>query len=993
MVAAVFRARARTIDHLGREQIADCPTAISELWKNAYDAYATAVALHIFDGKPPVAVIADDGHGMHAEDFVEKWLVVGTESKAGSSKTPERDRNGLPPRPRQGQKGIGRLSSAFLGPLLLVLSKRRDAPLAAALIDWRLFENPYLYLEDIELPVLELDAKEQVLAQLPAMFETLRGNLMGSGTDRERDARIVEAWERLSQEQAEASKSSTKQAIEAVLESAPFSERHLHQWPFWRGDADHGTVLLIADIGFDLTANFESWYPADDAAKDARVQLFGTLSSFTDPYADERDLGTGYGAGRFGYSVTAWEGALRRAVIVPEREFDLRNLEELEHVVDGEVDEHGVFNGRIKAFGSWLEGPVRIEPKGQVKTRTVSRVGPFRLRLGSFQQVVSASSHPPLVHEHLTKQAKRYAGVMVYRNGLRVMPYGREDNDFFEIEERRSKHAGRYFWSNRRTFGRVAITRDGNPNLRDKAGREGLIDNEAAKGFRALVINILEKTGRDYFGTDSDFQKTHLPVIKAHRAEQRAAEARDQQRTLRRQQFRADLRRHAPELAAILGEADRVADRVRALDAAATTKDILPLRDAQRRLHDRLRGCTLRDVPQTLGSLEKEYSQFRHNQRHAEELLATLDRSLSEALDARKPDSPGDIARRDLEAHAAFLQDRLRDWHREALALLDAERGRVTDLYEARDRAYHGRALPLLEELAAQRMPLARTLARLTEEREHVDLDNADVFEPYLGALRSLRESIDLQALANQGTDQLDDLRQQLERLHALAQLGITVEIIGHEIEGFELSISQGLKEFPAEVRSTAAFGAVRTAHEALADRLRFLSPLKLSGPTFRTTLSGAAIFDYVTRFFGDRLGGDGPSLEATPRFLAFSVYEQPARVFPVFTNLVNNSLYWVRQQGGAPGHILFDAVAGRVAVADDGPGVEPDDLKHLFTLFFTRKVRGGRGVGLYLCRANLAAGGHTIEYATEEPYRILPGASFVIDFKGARYDGPAAEL
>lgn len=45
-----FQTRARTIDHLGREQIADCPTAISELWKNAYDAYARQVSLHIFDG-------------------------------------------------------------------------------------------------------------------------------------------------------------------------------------------------------------------------------------------------------------------------------------------------------------------------------------------------------------------------------------------------------------------------------------------------------------------------------------------------------------------------------------------------------------------------------------------------------------------------------------------------------------------------------------------------------------------------------------------------------------------------------------------------------------------------------------------------------------------------------------------------------------------------------------------------------------------------------
>ena len=55
-----FQTRARTIDHLGREQIADCPTAISELWKNAYDAYARKVELHLFDGDIPVAALLDD---------------------------------------------------------------------------------------------------------------------------------------------------------------------------------------------------------------------------------------------------------------------------------------------------------------------------------------------------------------------------------------------------------------------------------------------------------------------------------------------------------------------------------------------------------------------------------------------------------------------------------------------------------------------------------------------------------------------------------------------------------------------------------------------------------------------------------------------------------------------------------------------------------------------------------------------------------------------
>ena len=45
VTTAAFRTRARTVDHLGRGQIADCPTAVSELWKNAWDAYARNVIL------------------------------------------------------------------------------------------------------------------------------------------------------------------------------------------------------------------------------------------------------------------------------------------------------------------------------------------------------------------------------------------------------------------------------------------------------------------------------------------------------------------------------------------------------------------------------------------------------------------------------------------------------------------------------------------------------------------------------------------------------------------------------------------------------------------------------------------------------------------------------------------------------------------------------------------------------------------------------------
>ena len=195
VISATFQTRARTIDHLGREQIADCPTAISELWKNAYDAYARNVSLNIFDGIIPVATLVDDGHGMSIEDVVSKWLTVGTESKAINNDVPIKDKNGIDKsRVKQGQKGIGRLSCAALGSLMLLVSKKTDQSYVACLLDWRLFENPYLMLNDINIPITEFNIKEELPLILPDMFDALLSNVWGSGKDSLRDDRIENAW-------------------------------------------------------------------------------------------------------------------------------------------------------------------------------------------------------------------------------------------------------------------------------------------------------------------------------------------------------------------------------------------------------------------------------------------------------------------------------------------------------------------------------------------------------------------------------------------------------------------------------------------------------------------------------------------------------------------------------------------------------------------------------------------------------------------------------
>jgi len=83
---AKFRTKARAVDLLGKGQIADLPTAITELWKNGYDAYAGNLEAHLFCKgfkglKEPLFVMSDDGIGMSEDDILNKWVVIGTDSK------------------------------------------------------------------------------------------------------------------------------------------------------------------------------------------------------------------------------------------------------------------------------------------------------------------------------------------------------------------------------------------------------------------------------------------------------------------------------------------------------------------------------------------------------------------------------------------------------------------------------------------------------------------------------------------------------------------------------------------------------------------------------------------------------------------------------------------------------------------------------------------------------------------------------------------------
>ncbi|EBY3293274.1 histidine kinase, partial [Salmonella enterica subsp. enterica serovar Emek] len=523
-----FKARARTIEHLGKGQIADCPTAISELWKNSYDAYARDVALYTIDGDHPCGALIDNGCGMSVEQLVDNWLIVGTESKTKKKALSKEDRFGLPIRKTQGEKGIGRLSAAFLSPVTYLVTKRINSNFTALLIDWRLFENPYLSFEDIIIPSAEFESLDDANNILFELIKQLKVNIAFEENAEESEDQIFrrDAWARFSEDEKELSKFddfiTTQQKILNFCVSVNIPSEIYSPWDdILRKTEDldggkHGTALFLLELGRELSLLTNTGDLAKDNAEliDIEQSLVDTLRGFVNPYVEIKHS--------FSYEIfSVRKNGYHRPILSQTDVFGKNDFDALEHTVVGKIDNKGWFRGKVKSFGE-ERGEVIIPSNISVSEKY--GVGPFDIRIGTFEIMPKNTTHSEREHTNLEAKAKKYAGLMVFRDDLRVLPYGRVDNDFFQIEERRSLNAGRYYWSNRRIFGYIGISQDENRELKDKSGREGFIRNQAARELKNIVSDLLKVLADKYFGRESDERKEHLEQVKKERELRKAAQ-------------------------------------------------------------------------------------------------------------------------------------------------------------------------------------------------------------------------------------------------------------------------------------------------------------------------------------------------------------------------------------------------------------------------------------------------------------------------------------
>ena len=125
--------------------------------------------------------------------------------------------------------------------------------------------------------------------------------------------------------------------------------------------------------------------------------------------------------------------------------------------------------------------------------------GPFEIEFGYVAGAQRESSLPPDDWIRITDKLNKIGGIYVYRDRIRILPYGNSDVDWLNIEERRSKSAAYYFFSYRRVFGAVNLTRENNGLLKEKAGREGFQQDKAYRQLKSILENLLLQLAADFF--------------------------------------------------------------------------------------------------------------------------------------------------------------------------------------------------------------------------------------------------------------------------------------------------------------------------------------------------------------------------------------------------------------------------------------------------------------------------------------------------------------
>lgn len=1024
-----FKTKARAIELLGKKQIRDSSTALAELMKNSYDADAEILRVEFVTKgvKVPCVIICDNGCGMDKSDIENKWLVVGTDSKrkVKNKKSPGG-------RTLMGEKGIGRLAVSRLGQQMWMFTKKENTLWNILYINWNIFENPDLYIQDIEVPVLynveELEFPEILKKLVFVQKKNLETELWKSEKYVEKRGEIKKQIE------------NAEPDLELVYDFCEIINKTKNQ----------GTVLFV----FNLEDNWELYLDPnisveeDIIAQKNRIRLNSFLSNFG---VNEKD---------FKPEIFLNDKPVEFFANFTDEDYEIYDLK-----IEGTV-ENGKFIGKLSARNAdrkILDECNEIMKKGIAVTAGIndwqdSDCGKYTIKLCHFEIKKNNSGLTDFELEQIKERMNAAGGISVFRDNVRVLPYGEPENDFLELETRRSKKAGYYLFSHRNMFGRIDITTKDNPKLEDKSSREGLLENKYFYYFIKTLQNLLIQVATDFVGDD---KPSSLKLRKSYlEHNNNTAEKREKAKIYEKEQQEQ-----------FLVELEKVKSKLKGGDKG--------LAELEKGIHIQLfeiqKNCVVgtersyQKLNILLGSINNNQYRMANEIKEAKENLHI---TISEKFEHRyDPDTLNEMdifneklieATKNLQMECTEIceklkkdiQDKIQEW------ILQFEKGTNTNFAHAKENLQEavqglknlkmyfwneqlvnwGRLQKqLLEkenELKAYIMPISNyekiaisageeAFAEIDAELEmleykirKLDCCDAESAAAELNAInngvsecensiydvidRIVRENKDeynrmnekvsaLLKRLNFNDEEIIDqlmisnyqLKEQVDVYADLANLGLAAEIVNHEFSQLFANVYNAinqvkLQKLPNDVRYYLR--QIEIGFRAISDRQSQLSPMYRTKGLRKQLVNIRKMVDDIKMFFLFKLDNQNiqfiNDVDAdVEKVLSLS------KVYPILSNLIYNSLYWVADQKEKK--ILFHFVEeeNSLYIEDTGSGIAARNKERVFEPFFSLK-KNGRGLGLAIAKNVLTAQGHDIEVVLESVHKVLNGACFKIIFR-----------
>ena len=440
-----IRPYARLITMLGDQLIKNELIALVELIKNSYDADAPWVKVSFCKFGPNFEVndnskiiIEDAGCGMDAEILKKHWLNPATPDKLKRMQERKTTQRG---RILQGEKGIGRFAVFKLGRNIKITTRRQKINSIGEFIDeGEAVENILTYnfsKYDNDFLVERGEEKELFLDDLEVNFEE----------------RVPE---------------------DIVKRNMTLGTNKIERKPY-------GTIIEVTDLKSKWTPN-----------RVERIQ--NEVGKLQPIFSKNQELDFGvwiYKDNDLHPSSDRYKDQLQRCL----------DEKSVLKITDGHYDEsinqfRFQLNGREQRLDFQdpdINGLKLFRDYFKDSNSLGTECGSFNFEFYVFDFNSSIESQSKYNLDSEEKAMIKEHRIYLYRDGIRVMPYGDPDDDWLRVDITRGTISAREFLSNDQVVGCIYITQRGNPSLKDKTNREGLIEEGKALGDFIFLLQLVLK--------------------------------------------------------------------------------------------------------------------------------------------------------------------------------------------------------------------------------------------------------------------------------------------------------------------------------------------------------------------------------------------------------------------------------------------------------------------------------------------------------------------